>query len=69
MSVSNAGGSSVDGDEVKIGKMGVSVSYQDTDGNTVNVTGATELELSFDRSSGAFKPLGGVAQTIVTRLS
>lgn len=45
--------------EVKIGKAGITVSYHDTDGNTVDVTGTTELEISFDRSSGAFKPLEG----------
>ena len=56
--------SSTENREVKIGKAGISVSYHDTNGNTVDVTGATELEISFDRSSGAFKPLsvgGGVS--------
>ena len=48
---------SVENREIKIGKVGISVSYHDTNGNTVDVTGATELEISFDRSSGAFKPI------------
>ncbi len=46
-------------EEVRIGKVGISASYVDTGGNTVNLTSGTELEISFDRSSGAFKPLGG----------
>lgn len=53
---------SVEGRDVKIGKSGISVSYETTGGTTVDVSGSTELIISYDRSSGAFKPLPGSAE-------
>lgn len=50
---------SVEGKDVQIGKSGIQVKYQKSDGTTVNISDAQAqtLTLSFDRSSGAFKPL------------
>lgn len=43
---------------VRIGKKGLTVTYK-SGGATVTVSDTSILELSFDRSSGAFKPLPG----------
>ncbi len=50
---------SATGTEEKIGKTGISIKYEDTAGNEVELNSGTTLTISFDRSSGAFRPLTG----------
>lgn len=49
--------------DVKIGRPAISISYTTDKGNTVELSGTQKLVLSFDRSTGAFKPLEGTPST------
>ncbi|MBR1932033.1 MAG: prepilin-type N-terminal cleavage/methylation domain-containing protein [Lachnospiraceae bacterium] len=54
-------------DEVRIGKRGLSVRYM-TNTGVQDATEAAPLELAFDRSTGAFKPLNGTTDVYCQKI-